>query len=473
MSTLSYQNSYSPGSALLEDADGNFYGTTQAGVFFRLTPAGDLTTLATLSATSPPLIQVGGNFYGILYNGEDQAFELTPDGVLTDLAVITVGEDSWASGLTPGSDGNFYGATAGGGANNLGEVFQLTPSGTVTSIVSFDSSIVPQSVYHTVSPLLLASDGNFYGTAYQAGTNSMGAIYRVSPSGSLSLLASFNGSGNGSLPLTGMVQGADGNLYGVTSGGGVSYLGVFYQLTLAGDLNPLYDFGTANGRPNGPLLQGADGNFYGTSGQTSGSGNGTIFSLTAGGSLTTLLAFNGSNGSQPAAGLMLGSDGNYYGTTTAGGGTVGANAGTIFRLTQPPAAPTGLTAVAGSGSVTLSWNVVSGAASYNVYQGTIAGGEGTAPAASVLSTGAIVSGLTAGQTCYFTVTAVSANGESAFSNEASATVAASSSSSSSSGGSGGSGGGGGVIGWPALLFLGLALIGRRRMRVHRLRPRTG
>lgn len=94
-------------------------------------------------------------------------------------------------------------------------------------------------------------------------------------------------------------------------------------------------------------------------------------------------------------------------------------------VTAPPAAPTGLTASAGNGSVTLTWSASSGAASYNVYRGTISGGENAAPVASGI-TGVTYTdtGLTNGTTYFYYVVAVNSLGTSPPSNEASATPAA-------------------------------------------------
>jgi subtilase family serine protease len=116
-----------------------------------------------------------------------------------------------------------------------------------------------------------------------------------------------------------------------------------------------------------------------------------------------------------------------------------------------PAVPAGLSASAGNASVTLSWSAATGAASYNVYQGVTAGGEGAAPVTSVNGTTATLSGLTNGSTYYFTVAGVDVGGASAPSNEVSAIPAAPR-----------SGGGGGSMDW--LTLVALAAIGAARLR---------
>ena len=97
-----------------------------------------------------------------------------------------------------------------------------------------------------------------------------------------------------------------------------------------------------------------------------------------------------------------------------------------FSVTLQPATPTGLAAVAGTGQVSLSWNASTGAASYNVYQGTSAGGESaTAVQTGVTGTGTVVTGLADGTTYFFVVRARNQNGDGGLSdtsNEASATL---------------------------------------------------
>jgi len=119
----------------------------------------------------------------------------------------------------------------------------------------------------------------------------------------------------------------------------------------------------------------------------------------------------------------------------AGGNSPASNEVTTAVLTT---APTGLSATAGNGAVTLSWSASTGATSYNIYQGTSAGGEASGAAASAMSTSMTISGLTNGQTYYFKVAAVDAGGVSVQSNEASAMPAAPPPPPASGGGGGGS-----------------------------------
>ena len=151
-------------------------------------------------------------------------------------------------------------------------------------------------------------------------------------------LANFEGL-NGSRPFGLLVQGADGDIYGMTSAGGANGLGTIFKATPDGALTTLYSFGstpTDGAVPYGGLVQGVDGNFYGTTSESGANSNqvfagGTVFKITPGGALTTLHSFNVSDGAYPVASLVQGSDGNLYGTTA--GGEASGTSGTVFKIT--------------------------------------------------------------------------------------------------------------------------------------------
>jgi uncharacterized repeat protein (TIGR03803 family) len=294
--------------SLVPDPDGNLYGTTNGagahngGIVFKMTPSGTLTVLYSFCG--------GSN---------------CSDGNQPD------------TGLTLGSDGNFYGVTTAGGASGDGTVFRITPSGDFTLLHTFTGSdgADPQGA------LVLASDGNFYGTTTSGGSHDFGTVFRITPGGTFTTIYNFCSLGScadGSGPFGGLVQGADGYLYGTTTGGGAHFLyGTVFKIGLNGVLATLHSFAASDGSsPNAKLLQASDGNFYGTT--TSGGntqactfGCGTIFRITAGGSFTSLHSFDGADGSFVTAGLIQASDGNFYGVAGRGGSSCGC--GTIFKIT--------------------------------------------------------------------------------------------------------------------------------------------
>ncbi|PYM16378.1 MAG: hypothetical protein DME18_01640, partial [Verrucomicrobia bacterium] len=181
--------------------------------------------------------------------------------------------------------------------------------------------------------LVLGSDGSFYGTTAGGGSSNLGTVFQITTNGMLTTLVSFTGT-NGSGP-NGLALGRDGNFYGTTAGGGVNDSGTVFRVTTNGLSTTLVSFTGTNGwRPKG-LVLGGDGNFYGTTfgGYAGGFSTnlGTVFQLTTNGVLTTMVWFTGTNGAGPN-GLVLGGDRNLYGTTFYGGA---GDIGTIFRLVMP------------------------------------------------------------------------------------------------------------------------------------------
>src|SRR5205085_8166850 len=114
------------------------------------------------------------------------------------------------AGLVQGSDGNFYGTTSGGGENLFyGSTFKMTPSGILTTLVSFYN-------YNGEYPdgsLIQGGDGNFYGTTYNGGEHYAGTVFKMTPSGTLTTLVSFD-TNNGANPWGALAKGGDGNFYG-------------------------------------------------------------------------------------------------------------------------------------------------------------------------------------------------------------------------------------------------------------------
>ena len=125
------------------------------------------------------------------------------------------------SPLVQGVDGNFYGTTPGGGAYGWGTVFKITPGRALTTLYSFCAQANCPDGGKPDAGLVLASDGNFYGTTSWGGayvtcdSNPCGTIFRITPGGRLTTLHSFDGT-DGATPNARLVQATDGNFYGTT-----------------------------------------------------------------------------------------------------------------------------------------------------------------------------------------------------------------------------------------------------------------
>jgi uncharacterized repeat protein (TIGR03803 family) len=287
-----------------------------------------LTTLFTFNGTNGALpygqIVQGSdsNFYGTTAGGGTNdfgtVFKITPSGTLTTLHSF-IGSDGRLAygGLVEGIDGNFYGTTMNGGTFSNGTVFVITPSGMLTTLYSFQGTSADG--LHPICSLVQGSDTNFYGTTNGGSTN-RGTVFRISPGGSFSNLYTFSGP-DGNTPVAGLVLGEDGNFYGTTSGGGTNNDGTVFMITSSGTLTTLHRFiGTDGSNPTAPLVLATDGNFYGTTQEGGAKSEGTVFRMTTAGTLTTLYSFKGkSDGGAPLGGLIQASDGNLYGMTLFGG----------------------------------------------------------------------------------------------------------------------------------------------------------
>ena len=358
-----------PRGALVLGSGGDFYGTTTYGGFgsndvgtvFKVTPEGALTTLVDFAArggggvgASPAAALVlgsDGNFYGTtVFDGATDSgtvFKMTPAGVATRLVEFTgamgpnLGRAPKAA-LVQGSDGDFYGTTHYGGADDKGTVFKMTPAGVLTTLVEFGRSETEENGKEPTAALVQGSDGNFYGTTYLGAATNYGTVFKITPAGVLTTLVQFTGVQGpnlGRAPKAALVQGSDGDFYGTTGYGGADNKGTVFTMTPEGTLTTLFEFGESpdeeDGRgPQGALVQGSDGDFYGTTASGGADDSGTIFKITPGGVFTTLFDFGGreaeDNGREPAVALVEGSDGSFYGTTASGGAD---DKGTIFTMT--------------------------------------------------------------------------------------------------------------------------------------------
>lgn len=291
--------------------DGNFYGTTtgggtsNAGTVFKMTPTGTRTTLWNFTSfddgavpTYAPMLGQDTNLYGV--NPDDRAgdyglvYKITTKGALTVLGDFTATNGNSPNLPVQGTDGNFYGSTRYGGTSNsvctigCGVVYKMNSTGTITVLHSFAG--YPTDGALPVGVLVQASDGNLYGVTYEGGANNQGTVFKITTSGTYTLLYSFHdvAGSDGINPWVGLALGTDGNLYG-TAQGGTHGSGVLFKISKTGSESVLYNFcsvaGCADGFfPQTPILQHTNGKFYGSveSGGAGGLNGGVFYSLDMG-----------------------------------------------------------------------------------------------------------------------------------------------------------------------------------------------
>jgi uncharacterized repeat protein (TIGR03803 family) len=263
-----------------------------------------------------------------------------------------------AAPLTSDKAGNLYGTTTYVGEGGCeyggcGTVFKVAPDGKETVLYAFKGGADGQYPY---GGLIADKAGNFYGTTGGEGeAGSYGTVFKLAPNGTETILYAFLGGSDGSGPLGKLLADANGNLYGVTWGGG-SYsgsdctydgCGTVFELSATGTKMTLYTFqgGSDGWRPLAGLIMDQAGNLYGTTDEGVGGGAscpggslgcGSVFKLAPEGAETILYAFQGgSDGWGPEAGLIVDQTGNLYGTTAGGGGCSFAieGCGTVFKVT--------------------------------------------------------------------------------------------------------------------------------------------
>jgi autotransporter-associated beta strand protein/uncharacterized repeat protein (TIGR03803 family) len=240
-------------------------------------------------------------------------------------------------GVIEGADGALYGTTEAGGSNNVGTVFKLNMDGTgYTVLRNFLTNGLDG--HNPYSAVIEASDGALYGTTYGGGSNNAGAVFKLNKDGTgFAILRNFSTNGtDGQNPYSGVVEGADGDLYGTTYGGGSNGVGTVFKLNKDGiGYTVLRVFNNADGNGRNPaasLIEASDGDLYGTTHDFGSTNFGTVFKLHKDGTgFTVLRSFttNGADGHSPYSEVIEASDGDLYGTTFAGGTN---NGGTVFKL---------------------------------------------------------------------------------------------------------------------------------------------
>ncbi|MGO8696185.1 MAG: choice-of-anchor tandem repeat GloVer-containing protein [Limisphaerales bacterium] len=332
-------------------------GAYDRGSAFKISVTGAFTLLHSFTGGSDggtpwgALVQASnGFFYGTTFSGGANnygtVFQMSASGGFVTVRSFIDGMDGWnpIGALVQGSDGYLYGTTYSGGTNTCGTVFKITTNGTLTSLYSFTNGLDGANPWAGV---VQGTDGNFYGTASAGGAYSNGTVFKITSTGAFTPLHSFRGGSDGKTPYGALMLASNGNFYGTTSGqngAGPLTSGTVFAINSTGSLTTVGHLGGGGQGPQAGLAQGSDGRFYGTvPGAISASPNGGgVFSVGAGGDFITLYQFtNGLDGAFPETALVQATDGNFYGMANYGGPTTssGIPQGTIFRVSpgdEPP-----------------------------------------------------------------------------------------------------------------------------------------
>ena len=303
-----------PLAGLLLAADGKFYGTTYVG---------------------GPL--VGGTLFSITPKGK---FKL-----LHTFQRRGVGGSGPSTALVQGADGAIYGTTSEGGTGTApkcivdregcGTVFKYTRRSGIQVLHSFTGE--GSDGAFPSGALRLAVDGNLYGTTSGGGTQQYGTVYRITPQGTMAVLHSFDRT-TGANPSGGLVQAADGALYGTTTSGGSKSGGTVFRITMAGDHSLVHEFDYDQGdvRPIGTLTIGPNQLLYGVlfaggDPVPCWGGCGSVYSVSTSGQYSRLHVFSGgdADGKWPSYGLVPLGDRKLVGMTQYGGAR---NVGVIYTV---------------------------------------------------------------------------------------------------------------------------------------------
>jgi len=381
---------------LIRDAQGNLYGATRyggitscgedtCGTVFKISSTGKYTVLYRFTGGSDGTDPVAGlvrddkgNLYGTtqgngFIGGASVVFKVTPKGQQTVLFNADVLDACCLdSPVALDAQGNLYGMSPYGGQPNCGvardqlgcgTLFKVSPSGkfTVLHVFKGKDGIQPEG------GVVLDAKGNIYGTAAYGGKlkcdypgwgqprgAGCGTIYKLDPSGKLTILHTFTGPGDGSYPL-GLIIDSTGNLYGIADSGGdvikhsnYAYgLGTVFKVDTSGKFSVLFTFTpetTRNYVYGNHLARDSKGNLYGVQQYNNCKGGGCLFRIDPKGNYSDLFDFKGegeSNDGWMPSGVVLGSDGVLYGTMFLGGPPETECAdfgftngcGTVFKLT--------------------------------------------------------------------------------------------------------------------------------------------
>jgi len=355
-----------PFAGVIQDQAGNLYGATYyggdlscqppkgCGVVYEVSTAGTETVLHTF--TGPPsdgafpnaalVRDSNGNIYGTTWLGGSgcepygcgTVFKIDTAETETVLYNFTGKSDGCnpSQGMILDGSGALFGTTLDCGSfNNKGTIFKIDSAGKFTVLHGFTGSDGANPAYGYLS---MDKSGNLYGVTTSGGLFDYGELYKLSKGGQLTVLHSFRRDRDirdGYSPYGSAVLDEAGNIYGTTNDGGSHFAGTIWKVSKKGKETILSDFGWgARGcHPPASLTRGSNGNLYGITDRCGASHEGTLYELSAKGKLTLLHSFNGPDGKYPIDEVLWTVNGTLFGITEEGGSgdCNGSGCGTVWK----------------------------------------------------------------------------------------------------------------------------------------------
>jgi uncharacterized repeat protein (TIGR03803 family) len=309
LNSFDYIDGQNPTNGVIQGPNGTLYGTAMyggdgedyqySGALFELNKKKEIELYSFPDGGSAPadpngvIADAQGNLYGVAtQGGADYSgfiYEYDTAGNMSVLYTFTGGTDGYTpqGPLAWGPDGDLYGVTQSGGANGVGTVFKMDTSGNLTTLYSFVYGGT-DGYYPNPGSLAFDAEGNIYGTTLYGGSGTAcsrhcGTVFEVTPTGSESILYSFQGGTGGGYPQTGVVLDSAGTIYGTTTNYGdqTCSCGVLFSLNSAGNETVLHTWTGSDGSgPSGQLLL-SGGSLYGFTGGGGTSNDGVAFRWSA------------------------------------------------------------------------------------------------------------------------------------------------------------------------------------------------
>ena len=333
-------------------------GINGAGTIWKVTKAGAFSIVYNFAGVADGeglngnvTFDAAGNMYGTAQYGGNASYgtvwKRTPAGIVSVLYNFTSGYDGANpyGGVVFDGLGNMYGTAANGGLG-YGTLWKIDPFGNFTVLYKFTD--LADGANPGAGPALDAN-GNLFGTCYTgasiAGAYPEGCLWKFSNAGVFSVVHTFGHATDGADPYDTPTFDANGNMYGTAAYGGANYDGTVWKVDTNGVFSVLHTFtGTADGTvPGSGVTFDSSGNMYGTASAGGTNSLGTVWEISNKGVFTVLKHFSGADGNSPEGTPLLDSNGNLFGTTLYGG----AGNGTVYEITASTLAPKSVTTPSG------------------------------------------------------------------------------------------------------------------------------